>query len=110
MIGWDEIEDQGKHYELDQQFEDLGINTSEQIEEFLQEWSSETRAGIKTTKIRDYCDDDEYKKFWTCKICKRDTSTVDYDYLVANDLHLECALKKEMVSVEYTWRDDNEES
>ena len=82
--------------------------TAEQIEEFLQEWASETRATSygKPTKIRDYCDDDEYKKFWTCKICKRDTSTVDYDYLVANDLHLECALKKEMVSVEYTWRDE----
>ena len=41
-------------------------------------------------------DDEAYKKFWTCKICKRDTSQVEYDYLVANDLHLECALKEEL--------------
>ena len=38
----------------------------------------------------------EYKKFWTCKICKRDTSAVEYDYLVSHNLHLECALKEEL--------------
>ena len=44
-------------------------------------------------------DDEAYKKFWTCKICKRDTSQVEYDYLVANDLHLECALKEELKAI-----------
>ena len=43
MIGWDEIEDQGKHYELDQQFEDLGINTPEQIEEFFKRYGAELK-------------------------------------------------------------------
>jgi hypothetical protein len=38
----------------------------------------------------------EYDKYWTCQDCGKDTSMVDYDYLAAHDMHLECALKKEM--------------
>jgi len=38
----------------------------------------------------------EYDKYWTCQECGKDTSMVDYDYLAAHDMHLECALKKEM--------------
>ena len=41
-------------------------------------------------------DEEAYKKYWTCEICKRDTSKVEYDYLVSHNLHLECALKEEL--------------
>jgi hypothetical protein len=41
-------------------------------------------------------DEEAYKKYWTCEICKRDTSKVEYDYLVSHNLHLECALKVEL--------------
>ena len=41
-------------------------------------------------------DNEAYKKYWTCEICKRDTSKVEYDYLVSHNLHLECALKEEL--------------
>lgn len=43
--------------------------------------------------------DKAYKKFWTCKICKRNTSKVEYDYLVAPNLHLECAMKEELKNI-----------
>lgn len=33
---------------------------------------------------------------WTCQYCGKDTSNIDYDYLVGND-HLECALKNNKV-------------
>ena len=32
---------------------------------------------------------------WTCSICGKDTSEVEYDYLMGTD-HLGCVLKKEM--------------
>jgi hypothetical protein len=32
---------------------------------------------------------------WVCKICGRDTSEIDYDYLIGTN-HLECELKKEL--------------
>ena len=38
---------------------------------------------------------DESKNIWICSICKKDTSNVEYDYLMGTD-HLECALKREM--------------
>ena len=47
-------------------------------------------------KELDSKDNEAYKKYWTCKICKRDTSQVEYDYLAAHNLHLECALKEEL--------------
>jgi hypothetical protein len=31
---------------------------------------------------------------WVCKICGKDTSEIEYDYLVGTN-HLECVLKKE---------------
>lgn len=31
---------------------------------------------------------------WVCKICGKDTSDIEYDYLVGTN-HLECVLKKE---------------
>ena len=37
------------------------------------------------------------KKFWVCKACGKSTYETEYDYLAARDMHLECALKKEMV-------------
>ena len=33
---------------------------------------------------------------WICQYCGKDTSNIDYDYLVGND-HLECALKNNKV-------------
>lgn len=38
---------------------------------------------------------DESASVWTCSICKKDTSEVEYDYLMGTD-HLECVLKREM--------------
>jgi len=35
---------------------------------------------------------DESKKEWICKHCGQSTFDVDYDYLCAQDEHLECAL------------------
>ena len=44
--------------------------------------------------------DDEYlihdKEKWMCTECNKSTYETEYDYLAARDLHLECALKKEM--------------
>ena len=45
---------------------------------------------------------DEYNKYWTCSECGKDTSKVDYDYLLSHDLHLECALEKE-VKLDEKW-------
>jgi hypothetical protein len=38
---------------------------------------------------------EESKKEWTCKHCGQSTFDVDYDYLCAQDEHLECALISE---------------
>ena len=35
---------------------------------------------------------EEGKKEWICKHCGQSTFDVDYDYLCAQDEHLECAL------------------
>ena len=35
---------------------------------------------------------EESKKEWICKHCGQSTFDVDYDYLCAQDEHLECAL------------------
>ena len=35
---------------------------------------------------------EERKKEWICKHCGQSTFNVDYDYLCAQDEHLECAL------------------
>ena len=35
---------------------------------------------------------EESKKEWFCKHCGQSTFDVDYDYLCAQDEHLECAL------------------
>ena len=56
-------------------------------------------------KELDSKDNEAYKKYWTCKICKRDTSQVEYDYLAAHNLHLECALKEELKAI----KDANEQ-
>ena len=36
------------------------------------------------------------KEMWICKACGKSTYETEYDYLAARDMHLECALKKEM--------------
>ena len=69
-------------------FEGLGIGDAIHREE-SQPW----RKNKEQLKL---IQGDEYKKYWTCNICGKDTSKVDYDYLVAHNLHLECMLKKEM--------------
>jgi len=44
--------------------------------------------------------DDEYlihdKEKWVCTECDKSTYETEYDYLAARNLHLECALRKEM--------------
>lgn len=39
---------------------------------------------------------DEDKTLWICKECDKSTYETEYDYLAARDMHLECALNKEM--------------
>ena len=41
---------------------------------------------------------EEGKKEWICKHCGQSTFEVDYDYLCAQDEHLECALIHESKS------------
>ena len=41
---------------------------------------------------------EESKKEWICKYCGQSTFDVDYDYLCAQDEHLECALIHESKS------------
>jgi len=36
------------------------------------------------------------KTLWICKECGKSTYETEYDYLVGRDMHLECALRKEM--------------
>jgi len=36
------------------------------------------------------------KTLWICKECDKSTYETEYDYLAARDMHLECALNKEM--------------
>ena len=36
------------------------------------------------------------KHLWICTECGKSTYETEYDYLAARDLHLECAIKKEM--------------
>ena len=55
---------------------------------YIPPWSQEIPKDVRV-----FTDD---KSEWVCKACGKDTSMVDYDYLAARDLHLECALKAEM--------------
>jgi len=60
---------------------------------YVPPWSLE----IPKTDVRVFTDDDVTNRAdWVCRDCGKDTSMVDYDYLAARDLHLECALKAEM--------------
>jgi len=36
-----------------------------------------------------------YKEYWTCSICGKDTSKVDYDYVGSGTNHLGCELEKQ---------------
>ena len=55
------------------------------------------------------------KEMWICKACGKSTYETEYDYLAARDMHLECALKKEMAKEEEIYcfcgyeRDDKSE-
>ena len=42
-----------------------------------------------------------YKEYWTCDICGKDTSGVDYDYIGSGTNHLGCELKSQEEIDEY---------
>ena len=41
-------------------------------------------------------DEQKYLDSWTCSICGKDTSNVDYDYIGSGTNHLGCELEVEM--------------
>jgi hypothetical protein len=57
---------------------------------YRREFGESSREQIKPTE--------KEKEFWTCRICKRSTMETEYDYLAAHNLHLECALKEELMN------------
>lgn len=45
---------------------------------------------------RKYWETTNTNNIWVCNICGKDTSEIEYDYLIGTN-HLECCLKKESV-------------
>ena len=46
-------------------------------------------------KIKLTEDQQKYKDYWTCSICGKDTSRIDYDYIGSGTNHLGCELETE---------------
>ena len=55
----------------------------------------------KTKLTEEELEIQRYKEYWTCDICGKDTSGVDYDYIGSGTNHLGCELKSQEEIDEY---------
>ena len=60
--------------------------------EIVDKYEQNSERQMKKSEIKAI---EESKKEWICKHCGQSTFDVDYDYLCAQDEHLECALISE---------------
>lgn len=66
--------------------------------DLIKRYSNNYELGEKVRQYywREYEDmEPPMENHWVCKICGKDTSEIEYDYLVGTN-HLECILKKEI--------------
>jgi hypothetical protein len=61
----------------------------------------------KTKFTKEELETQRYKEYWTCGICGKDTSGVDYDYLGSGTNHLGCELEEGFQKITKNRREEN---
>ena len=61
----------------------------------------------KTKFTKEELETQRYKEYWTCGICGKDTSGVDYDYLGSGTNHLGCELEEGFQKITKDRREKN---